>query len=130
MIKVGQRVYLKIIKGSNAARYIDKDEADNIELWIKEKVVTKIGRKYITVMDSVESTCGEEKFDITENFAHYYTVGNAEYELYLSKEDILDDIKCEELYYDIKKLFSSWGNKREFTLAQLQKVKDILTLPD
>lgn len=128
--KIGQKVYLKIIKGSNAARYISKDEVNNFESWIDEKVVTKIGKKYITVMDSTESTYGEEKFDITQNFRHYYTVGSANYVLYLSKEDILKDMECEKLYSEIKNLFSSWKNERKYTLDQLQKVKEILELTD
>lgn len=128
--KIGQKVYLKIIKGSNAARYISKDESKKPESWIKEKVVTKIGKKYITVMDSEKSTYGEEKFDITQNFRHYYTVGNADYVLYLSKDDILKDMECEKLYGEIRALFSSWKNERRYTLDQLQKVKKILELSD
>lgn len=126
--KIGQKVYLKIIKGSDAARYINKDEKNNFDSWIKEKVVTKIGRKYITVMDSTESTYGEEKFDITQNFKHYYTVGSADYVLYLSRDDILKDMECENLYREIKYLFSSWENEGTYTLDQLQKVKEILML--
>lgn len=130
IFKIGQKVYLKIIKGSNAARYIGKDKVNDLESWIEEKVVTKVGKKYITVMDSAESTYGEVKFDITENFRHYYTVGSAEYVLYLSKDDILKDIECEKLYSEIKNLFSSWENERKYTLDQLQKVKEILELTD
>lgn len=45
--KIGQKVYLKINKGSNAARYISKDEVNNFESWINEKVVTKIGKNIL-----------------------------------------------------------------------------------
>lgn len=124
--KIGQKVYLKIIKGSNAARYVSNDKTEDSESWIKEKIVTKIGKKYITVMDSMDSTYGEEKFDITQNFRHYYTVGTADYKLYLSKDEILEDMECEKLYNDIKSLFSSWHNDRKYTLDQLQKVMEIL----
>lgn len=128
--KIGQKVYLKIIKGSNAARYISKDKNEDFESWIKEKVVTNIGKKYITVMNSMDATYGEERFDITQNFKNYYTVGCANYKLYLSKDKILEDMKCEKLYSEIKNLFSSWENERSYTLDQLQKVKEILILSD
>lgn len=125
---IGQKVYLKIIKGSNAARHISKDKPETSESWIKEKVVTKIGKKYITVGNSTDSTYGEEKFDITQDFRHYYTIGSADYKLYLSKDEILEDMECEKLYNDIKNLFSSYDNNRKYTLKQLQKVKELLEL--
>lgn len=125
---IGQKVYLKIIKGSNAARRINKDESETSESWIKEKVVTKIGKKYITVGNNTGSTYGEEKFDITQDFRHYYTIGSADYKLYLSKDEILEDMECEKLYNDIKNLFSSYDNNRKYTLKQLQKVKELLEL--
>lgn len=79
-------------------------------------------------MNSTDSTYGEEKFDITQNFRHYCTVGSVNYKLYLSKDDILEDMECEKLYKDIKNLFSSWDNDRKYTIKQLQKVKELLEL--
>lgn len=124
---IGQKVYLRIIEGSNAARYIEKN---NPEAWIKEKIVTKIGKKYITVADERGIQYGEEKFDLTNNFAQYYAVGSRDYKLYLSKEDILKDIEGEKIYSEIKKALSGWKNERKYTLEQLQKVKEILELTD
>lgn len=125
-IKIGQKVYLKIIKGSNAARYIQESEKCNCESWIKEKIVTKIGKKYITVADDIGLSYGEEKFDLLNNFAHYYTVGSRDYILYFSKEEIVMDMECEKLYSEIKLAFSEWDNKGKYTLGQLQRIKEIL----
>lgn len=82
--KNGQNVYLKIVEGSNRARRIN--DKSNIDNWIEYKVVTKIGNKYITVANPDNTEWGEEKFDITNNFNHYYTYGGQDYELYLSRE--------------------------------------------
>lgn len=123
--KMGQKVYLKIIKGSNAARHISKDEVNNLESWIKEGVVTAVGKKYITVRN-IECLYDTELFDATQNFMHYYGVGSADYVLYLSKDDILQDMECEKIYSEIKNLFSLGENERRYTLDQLQKVKEIL----
>lgn len=116
--KIGQKVYLKIIEGSNAARGIDKT---NPNAWIKEKFVTKIGTKYITVTNNIEGTWGEEKFDITDDFNHYYTTDGQDYELFLSIEDLQEDIESEEIYDYIKQKFSDWKNNRMYTLDQLQE---------
>lgn len=120
--KVGQIVYLKIIEGSNAARYIDKS---NIENWIKEKEISKIGNKYITVVNVNDLGYGEEKFDIQNHFCHYYTAGSRDYELFLSKQDILNDLNSEKLYDKVKNKFSSWKNSGKYTLEQLQTILDI-----
>ena len=122
--KVGQKVFLKIIKGSSAARYINKSDP---EAWIKEKVVTKIGRKYITVADDLERQHGEEKFNL-DDFSHCYTVGGRDYELFLSREEIFIDIKCEKLYRLIKKCFSGYENEGKYSIEQLRQIVKILEM--
>lgn len=122
--KIGQIVYLKIVEGSNVARYIS--DKSNIENWIKEKVVTKVGNKYISVANSDDDRWGEEKFDIQNHFWHYYTAGGQNYELFLSKEDIVKDLESEKLYSKVKDKFSSWKNKGTYTFEQLQSILDIL----
>jgi hypothetical protein len=121
--KIGQIVYLKIVEGSNAARRINKS---NTEEWIKEKIVTKIGNKFISVANADDDRYGEEKFDMTNNFSHYYTCGGQDYELYLSREDILNDIQSEKLYSEIQSKFSGWKNKRKYSLEQLQSIAQII----
>lgn len=121
--KIGQIVYLRIVEGSNAARRIDKS---NKEAWILKKEVTKIGKKYISVANVGEPRWGEEKFDIQNNFSHYYTVGGQDYELFLSKEDIIRYIESEELYSKLQSLFSGWKNNGKYTLEQLQKIDEIV----
>jgi hypothetical protein len=120
---VGQKVYLKIIEGSNAARYIDKSNPD---AWIKEKVVTKVGNKYLSVANIDNNMCGEEKFDIQNGFRHYYTAGGQDFELFLFKEDIYNYIECEKLYDDIKSCFASWKNNGKYSLEQLRSMLQII----
>ena len=122
--KVGQDVYVKIVEGSNRARRMN--DKSNIDNWIEEKIVTKIGNKYITVANKDDKEWGIEKFDITNNFNHYYTCGGQDYELYLSREDILKDIKSERLYREIKTRFSDWKNKQRYTLEQLESINKII----
>ena len=124
--KIGQNVYLKIVEGSNRARRIN--DKCNIDNWIEEKTVTKIGNKYITVANPNNTEWGEEKFDVTNNFNHFYTCGGQDYELFLSKEDILRDLESEKLYNKIKDKFSSWKNKSKYTLEQLQSMIEILNI--
>lgn len=56
-------------------------------------------------MNSIDSTYGEEKFDITQNFKHSYTVGSADYKLYLSKDEILEDMECENCIMTLRTYF-------------------------
>ena len=121
--KAGQNVYLRINIGSNAARHIDKSNKD---AWIIEKVVKSVGKKYITVTNNIDDKWGEIKFDVTNDFRQVYTYGGADYSLYLSKQDIYDDMECERLYGKIRDKFSGWNTKENFSLEQLQLICEII----
>lgn len=101
---------------SNAARYIsDKSIPEN---WIKEVTVTKVGRKYIEA--------GGYKFNIEDDFRQVYTYGGADYELYLSKDEILYKINSEKLYREIRSKFSRFDNNGKYTLEQLEAINEII----
>nr|WP_024835465.1 hypothetical protein [Clostridium sp. 12(A)] len=121
---IGQTVYLKVIPGSNASRYIDKSNPDE---WIKERVVIKIGSKFLTVAIDNENRGGEEKFHIQNISTHRHDVGQ-NYKLYLTKESILEDQECENLYRKIKNGFSDWGNEGKYSLDQLRCIIKTLEL--
>lgn len=121
---VGQTVYLKVLPGSNAARYIDKSNPDE---WIKERIVIKIGSKFITVAIDNEDRGGEEKFLIQNIYTHRHDV-EQNYKLYLTKESILEDQECESLYRKIKNGFSDWGNDGKYSLDQLRCAIEMLEL--
>lgn len=55
-----------------------------------------------------ENRGGEEKFNILSISTHRHDV-EQNYKLYLTKELILEDQECENLYRKIKNAFSDWG---------------------
>ena len=120
--KVGQTVFLKIIAGSNVVRYINPK---NIEDHMMEATVKNIGRKYITV-DPLKGC--EVKFNMAEDFRQFYEYGGRDYDLFLSKQDILDDIESEKIYKILRNELSSYRNDREFSLEQLKAVYTILEI--
>lgn len=123
-LQVGQEIWVKVEEMSNASRRLDKE---NIEEWIYKGEVVKIGRKYITVkfkndrMDYYH----EDKFNIEDDYKQVWTSGGANYKLYLTKQDITNEIESNELYYKIKLKFEGYINK-EFTLNQLRKIVSII----
>lgn len=52
--------------------------------------VTKIGRKYVTVMTD-DSPRLELKFDHTADFREFVVVGSPHHELFLTKEDVMKE---------------------------------------
>lgn len=125
---VGQEIWVKIEEHSNAARYIN---SSNIEEWIYQGEIVKIGRKYVTVKfgrydDGKINYYHEEKFNVEDDYRQVWTAGGADYKLYLTKQDILDEIESDKLYSQIKSEFSGFKNNNKFTLDQLRKIKAII----
>lgn len=108
-IEVGTKLYLKPV--NNMARY------GKVE--IKEVEVTKVGRKYFEV-DGFSRT----KFAIEglKQFTKY----SPDWEVYFSKQDILDETEHENLTGEIKSVFKPYG-KIDLTLDQLRRIKEIIT---
>lgn len=110
-LEVGQSVYLKAV--GNNARWRDG-------LHISEDVITKVGRKYFEVGDGRKPL----KFhidDLTQETGGYI----ADWKLYFSKQDILDEEEFEKLKCDIRMKFDSYG-KLNMSLDQLRRIKTII----
>lgn len=122
-LTVGQEVVVRIEEMSNASRGLDMS-LENIDEWCFDGEVTKKGRKYITVKFG---KWREEQFSVEDNYRNKYTIGGADYKLYLCKEEILKEIVADTLYDRIKSKFSGYKNS-EYTLEQLNKIKDIIGL--
>jgi hypothetical protein len=117
----GQEVWVKVIDGSNVARFYYK--SSNIEDRILQGEVTKVGRKYITVKFGRYK---EEQFNIEDEYRNKYTAGGADYQLYLTKQDILDEVEVETIHSEIRSAFGDYRNNGKFTLEQLRRIRDII----
>lgn len=97
-LTVGQKVAVKIEDNSNASRYTDMS-LENIDNWCFEGEVIKVGRKY--------------------------TSGGADYKLYLSREEVIEEKEANEIYRQIKHEFDGYKNDK-YTLDQLKRIKSIV----
>lgn len=110
-LKVGMTVYLKAV-GNNARR--------NKEVHIVEETVVKVGRKYFQVGDGHRPW----KFlieDLTQETGGYV----ADWELYFSRQDILDEEEARKLCSSIQTAFIGYGKPKQ-SLDQLRRIKAIL----
>jgi hypothetical protein len=114
-IKVGAKVFLKPV--NNAARYGNKE--------IVEKTILKVGRKYFFVGNEGET---EQRWMIKFNMEDLRQITEYanDWELYFSKQEILDDEEIEELSTDIRLKFSSYG-ELGLSLDQLRRIKKIIS---
>lgn len=114
-LSVGQKVYLKPI--NNAARYGDKE--------LKEQVIKKIGKKYFFV-GSEESN--NERFWTKFSIEELREVSNysPDWELYFSKQEILDEQESDKLTSKIRNKFGSYG-RLDLTLDQLRRIEEIIS---
>lgn len=111
--KPGQTVYLLPVR-------MMKWEYLRIEKQIRETKVVTAGRKYITV------EYGNIKFDITNDFREV-TNYSIEYKLYLSKEDIKNDIKRRQMEERINTAFHFPNHvARKMTFDELETVFNIV----
>ncbi|WP_444559018.1 beta barrel domain-containing protein [Bacillus stercoris] len=115
LIKVGSTVYLKPI--NNAARYGRKD--------ILEKVVLKKGRKYFYVGNTVETET-RRMFKFSLEDMREVTEYSPDWELYLSKQEIIDKEEKKKLMSDIRSVFDRWSTA-DLTLDQLRRVHEIIS---
>lgn len=118
-LKIGQEVAVRREEMRGFSKTLD-----NIDNWVLEGKVTKVGRKYITVDVGVEHK-REIIFDMEDEYREKYDIGMAEYKLFLSKEDIIDDYLAGSLYIEIKRSFSSYSNS-SFKLSQLERILEII----
>lgn len=112
--KPGQTVYLLPV-ALMARDYL------RIEKGIKETTVLSVGRKYIAVK------FGNIRFDITNDFREV-TDYSVYYKLYLSKEDIKNDIKRRKMEERVQTAFHFPNHAvRKMTFEELQTVFDIVS---
>lgn len=116
-LKVGQKVYVKPV--GNSARYIKDNILDNI----KESEVEKIGKKYFYLKEFSREKFGFEYAD--SNICSSISDYSANFEVYLSKQDIMDDIERNKIIYELKQFFYYYGQSKYLTLEQLRKIKEI-----
>lgn len=118
--KKGQIVYLYAI--GNAAR----STKPGIENRIKEAVVKTVGRKYITVEDP-KCRWWEAKFEIDYDFRQYYEYGSVDYILYLSKEEIYEEIKRRRLWNYVEDAVRTTSVMSKVSKEDLEKIADIVS---
>lgn len=109
----GQKVYLYSLP---SARY------SNTGPCIFERQVISVGSKYITVADA-NSHIEPIKFDIHDDFRQK-TDYSPSYKLYLSEQDIYDDIERKQLFQEIKERFSFRNQYKLSTLKQISALLD------
>lgn len=123
--KKGNIAYLRIIKGSNAYRYISEQDRNNPEKLIKECEIISVGKKYVTVLEIGKSRgFAELKFDMTDNF-YQKTDYSADYELYSNKQDAINQIEVETLMPLIRDKLAFSSIKR-IGYEKIKKIYDIL----
>ncbi|MBP1309120.1 hypothetical protein JOD82_002140 [Paenibacillus sp. 1182] len=111
--KKEQKVYLTL--GVNRSR-------DNKKEYI-EGVVTKLGRKYVTVKIGYS----EYQFDLT-NRLKQKTEYAQDYYLYETLEDLIDEKERDKLEAELASYFSStYHFEGKLTLDQMQRIKEIIS---
>ena len=110
-LKVGQKVYLKPV--NNAARHSNE---------IVEAEIIKVGRKYFEVDKGYHYS---RKYHISD--LKQATDMVADYEVYMSKQEILDEREINSLYFEIGKKFRGVGTTLDLTLSQLRRIKEIIS---
>lgn len=113
MLQVGDTVYLKAV--GNNARYDKK-------IRIEEYKIVKIGRKYFEVNDDTRYKPLKFRIEDMKQETGGYI---ADWELYFSHQEILDEEESKNLSWEIKNIFSGYGEV-DLTLEQLRRIRDII----
>ena len=124
-LKVGQKVI--IAKINDNVRYLRYEEGigkHNIDKWTREGVITKIGRKLITV----NMGGFEYKFDSTMDYEEQCRIGSPDNKLYLSKEEIIQELDYEEMVWGIKSIFNRYSI--DLSYEQVKRIYDIINEKD
>jgi hypothetical protein len=120
-LKKDQEVVIRYM--NDKIRYKKDTSIKTIDNWTCEGKILKIGRKYIEVDLGYSEPV---KFDMERDYVQNVRVGSPDYKIYLSKQEIIDEIKAEEIYDTIRHDFDSWKNANKFTLDQLERIKSII----
>lgn len=98
-------------KGQTVWVYLTGDAArrkNTTEERIQEWEIVSVGRKYITARPKGTGLRFDTKFEIENDFRHVYTYGSANYVLYLSKEDIFQDVWRNQTREYIRRCTTRW----------------------
>ena len=87
---------------------------------ITEHKVTKIGKKYF------ECEGLRDKITIATLMHENKVYSQSNYQMYRTKQEILDKNELNKLYNNIQKTFSHYNHNKNFTLEQLRQVADIV----
>lgn len=87
---------------------------------IKEYTVTKVGRKYL------ECANLEDKISIDTLKYENKNYSQSNYQMYRSKQEILDKNEMNSLFSKIKHSFSDYTHNGKFTIEQLRQIADIV----
>jgi hypothetical protein len=112
MLSVGQKVYLRPI-GNNA-------RGNNRE--VQERQIKRVGRKYFEAWD------GKNQYTITKFYIkdnRQVTNYSADWALYFSRQEILDENERLELTEEIRKTIGHYGSHK-LTLEQLRSIAQIV----
>ena len=118
----GQEVYLKIIEGSNVYRGLPKEANGKPDI-LKRLIpttVTSVNKKYVTV--DYKNT----KFEV-ENDYREHSDYSSNYELFKTAEDAIN-AELRDSYWKKLKAITSYTYNCPYTLEQLEKVLNILTI--
>lgn len=118
--KKGQKVYL-YVTGNEARR-----TKPGIENRIREAVVKTVGRKYITV-GYPNRQYFEAKFEIDNDFRQFYETGTIDFVLYLTKEEIYEDLRIGQLQKYIRDEIHTDSVMSKITKEDLEKIADIVS---
>ena len=121
-LQVGQKVVVACINDS--VRYLRREEGigkHNIDKWTTEGEVVKIGRKIITV----KTNGWEYKFDSTNDYEEPCKYGSPDRKLYLSKEEIIRELDFDDMVWEIKSVFTSYG-KVKLSYEQVKEMYNIM----
>lgn len=114
-MRVGDTVYLVPI--NDMARHRKGGILDNIT----EATIKKIGRKYF-YLDGYQYDSYKFDFKSMVNVTNYC----ASWQVYLSMDDIKNEVEYNELLKETRDVFTPYG-RINVTLNQLRKIKEILT---
>ena len=121
-LKKGDIVILAIEEYSNLSRGMDLS-LDNIDNWTFKAEVISAGRKYVTVKP--DNFLKEMKFEVENDYREKYTYGTANYKLYRTMEEVIEERKQKKLFLDICNIFT-YGNSKNISLKTLEKIKEMI----
>lgn len=123
-LKKGDKVVVAFRKRSLITRVTSMDMSiENIDNWTYEGIVKSVGERFVVVTFNNRDLQFVIDYDYQEK--HY----NSEFKLYLTKQEVIDEMLLEEYFEKIKMKFNySFINK--YNIRQLTRILNILGTND